>query len=237
MPSGRRRAVSENAGGNRWLLTYVDVSNLLLALFVLMVITTSNTGKTNYLLLSLNTSIFQSKSQQPVHITDIIPQLSTANQQNQQLQLENLSSKIKAAAAASKLDINYGSTSIGVVLHLPSDSLFESGSAVLTPSAEKSLLSIIPIINSVPNAIMVAGSTDNVPIHTSLYYSNLELSTARADAVSEFLIANGVSPERIIALGFGQYHPIASNATAIGRQKNRSVDLFIIAEPLQKTMF
>ena len=84
---------------------------------------------------------------------------------------------------------------------------------------------------------MVAGSTDNVPIHTSLYYSNLELSTARADAVSEFLIANGVSPERIIALGFGQYHPIASNATAIGRQKNRSVDLFIIAEPLQKTMF
>jgi chemotaxis protein MotB len=74
--------------------------------------------------------------------------------------------------------------------------------------------------------LSVQGYTDNTqPGPSSPFKDNWELSTARAISVLHELILDGVNPARMSAAGFAQYHPIATNATATGREKNRRVEL------------
>ncbi|PIQ87934.1 MAG: hypothetical protein COV73_01520 [Candidatus Omnitrophica bacterium CG11_big_fil_rev_8_21_14_0_20_43_6] len=73
------------------------------------------------------------------------------------------------------------------------------------------------------------GHTDNVPISKSGWKSNWELSTARALSVLHYLAGEqGVSPERLSAIGYGEYRPLASNETADGRKQNRRVEIVIL---------
>jgi len=232
----RRNIISDNAGSNRWLLTYADVITLLLALFVMMILILQNSSNSAIGILSSRNSILSVNSEIPIHSVTITPSLANPVK-TQQLRLESLALRIKQASESHHLYVALGKTSIGVVIHLPSDSLFQSGQDTLTAKARASLLAIVPILQSVPNSIIVAGSTDDIPIHNSSFYSNLELSTGRADAISEFLISAGVSPSRLIATGLSQYYPVASNGTAAGRAQNRRVDLYILREPLQTEMF
>ena len=89
--------------------------------------------------------------------------------------------------------------------------------------------SIGEILKQYDRSIRVEGHTDNVPMNTFLYPSNWELSTARAVNVVKFLIEEvGISPVRLSAAGYGEYHPIADNDTAENRQKNRRVDVVIL---------
>ena len=73
--------------------------------------------------------------------------------------------------------------------------------------------------------IDVEGNTTNVPIHSSLYPSNWELSTARASTVVRFLVEHGVAPSRLTASGNADQRPVASDATAAGRARNRRVEI------------
>jgi chemotaxis protein MotB len=79
-----------------------------------------------------------------------------------------------------------------------------------------------------PNPVRVEGNTDNVPISTAEFHSNWDLSTSRADAVLEFLLAHGVAPNRLSATGYADQRPIATNATADGRSLNRRVELVVL---------
>jgi len=109
--------------------------------------------------------------------------------------------------------------------------LFESGSAELKRSAESTLrliaMEIRSKIKNDPNwQIRIEGHTDNVPINTPIFKSNWELSAARAVSVVRFFIENGYfKPDQLQAMGYGEHKPIASNATAEGRQKNRRVEI------------
>ncbi|HHW18203.1 MAG TPA: OmpA family protein, partial [Firmicutes bacterium] len=83
------------------------------------------------------------------------------------------------------------------------------------------------------NPIRVEGHTDNWPISTDKFPSNWELSTARATNVVRFLIEEaGIQPERLQAAGYGEYHPIDSNDTPEGRQRNRRVDVILMRPSL-----
>ncbi len=112
--------------------------------------------------------------------------------------------------------------------------LFDSGKADLKPAGIKVLQQIGDILNSaVDKNIQVEGHTDNVPISGGLaarYPSNWELSTARATTVLHFLQDKvGVSGERLSAVGYGEYQPISSNATAEGRAENRRIQIVLTA--------
>ena len=112
--------------------------------------------------------------------------------------------------------------------------LFDSGRADLKPAGIKVLQQIGDILNSaIDKNIQVEGHTDNVPISGGLsakYPSNWELSTARATTVLHFLQDKvGVSGERLSAVGYGEYQPIASNATAEGRAQNRRIQIVLTA--------
>jgi chemotaxis protein MotB len=115
--------------------------------------------------------------------------------------------------------------------------LFDSGEAVLKPEGEAILEKIASILTQYPNRqVHVIGHTDNIPIRASArsrFPSNWELSTARATAAVRFLSERaGVDPRRLGAVGYGEFHPIADNATMDGRAKNRRIALVILSEEL-----
>jgi len=116
--------------------------------------------------------------------------------------------------------------------------LFDSGKADLKPAGIRVLQQIGDILNSaIDKNIQVEGHTDNIPISgglTARYPSNWELSTARATTVLHFLQDKvGVSGERLSAVGYGEYQPIASNATAEGRAENRRIQIVLTAAKQQ----
>ncbi|HEV2694300.1 MAG TPA: OmpA family protein [Verrucomicrobiae bacterium] len=113
--------------------------------------------------------------------------------------------------------------------------LFNSGEAELQPAGETVMRKIAALLAAHPNIkIHVVGHTDNVPIRPEAhgrFASNWELSTARALAAVHFLTERaGVDPRRVGAVGYGENRPIADNATAEGRSKNRRIAIIILPD-------
>ncbi|MBW2638213.1 MAG: OmpA family protein [Deltaproteobacteria bacterium] len=99
--------------------------------------------------------------------------------------------------------------------------------AELNKNAYPYIDKMIGIAQQNPCLVKVEGHTDNVPINTSEFSSNWELSTARAVNILRYLLEKGKLPaDRLAAVGFSQYHPVASNATPEGRQRNRRVEFY-----------
>jgi chemotaxis protein MotB len=113
-----------------------------------------------------------------------------------------------------------------VIKVLTDDLLFASGQATLDSRADGLLDEIAGLLNiDETHPIDVEGNTDNVPIHSSLYPSNWELSTARASTVVRFLVEHSVVASRLTASGNADQRPVASDATAAGRARNRRVEI------------
>jgi chemotaxis protein MotB len=151
-----------------------------------------------------------------------------------------VAAQIKAAAKQLGLSgvIRTSIDERGLVIRLLTDKvLFDSGSGVLRSEAYPLLTEISHLLTraDIVNPVRVEGNTDSQPIHSALYPSNWELSTARADAVLEFLIGKGVQERRLSVAGYGDQHPIASNASVAGRSANRRVDLVILRRSFPKS--
>lgn len=108
--------------------------------------------------------------------------------------------------------------------------LFASGSASLEPQALPVLERLAGIVHRLENPIEVEGYTDNVPISNAVFPSNWELSAARSASVVRLFAGKGVQPQRMVAIGFGQYRPIAENTSESGRSRNRRVVVSILME-------
>ena len=117
----------------------------------------------------------------------------------------------------------------GFVIKLPAALLFKPGSATIENQDALLFLKRMALITEeLPKdlELSVQGHTDNTgPGANSPFKDNWELSTARAIAVLHELILDGVDPARMSACGYAQYKPVATNATAVGREKNRRVEL------------
>ena len=118
-------------------------------------------------------------------------------------------------------------TDRGVVLTL-GDVLFETGRADLKPEATGNLAALVAFLNNYPNrTVMIEGHTDNVGSEDA----NVALSQRRADSVRSYLVGKGIASARLSASGKGEAVPVADNASAMGRQQNRRVEV-IITEPV-----
>lgn len=116
-------------------------------------------------------------------------------------------------------------------VEIQSDILFASGVATPNPQAVDTVRRIADVLRDEPNAMRVEGYTDNLPIATSQFPSNWELSSARASSIVHVMMRAGVAPGRLAVVGYGEFQPVADNATPEGRNANRRVLLVILASP------
>jgi chemotaxis protein MotB len=108
---------------------------------------------------------------------------------------------------------------------------FNLGEAMLLEAYQPIFIRIASFIASKPEfQVVVSGHTDDRPIQTKKYPSNLELSASRAINVAKFLMENGVDPQRVSIQGFSEYRPLLENTTPQNRQKNRRVEIALIKE-------
>ncbi|HWZ83283.1 MAG TPA: flagellar motor protein MotB [Terriglobales bacterium] len=117
----------------------------------------------------------------------------------------------------------------GLVISLREVGFFESGSGAMKQESQAAFDRIAELLLKRHCRLRIEGHTDNVPIHTSRFSSNWELSTARATEIIRLLIVrDGFDPRNLGAAGYGQYHPVASNNTKEGQSMNRRVDIVIL---------
>lgn len=116
----------------------------------------------------------------------------------------------------------------GIIVRFADQVLFDLGEAELKPEFRTVLERFAQALLPWDHPIRVEGHTDNLPIATTKFPSNWELSVVRATTVVRFLIEQGVKPDLLSAVGYGEYQPIANNNTPEGRAQNRRVDVVLL---------
>lgn len=251
----RRRHHEEEADNTeRWLVSYADFITLLFAFFVVMYSMSSiNEGK--YRVLSdTMVAAFQTppKSTEPIQIGEQSRSLkpveniseSPAAIRIKPVQAVDADQTRRIAARVSqvlqplidKQLIKVSHDKLWVEVELNNSILYSSGEADLAPGAYPVLQKLAALLAGLPNHVDVEGHTDNLPIRNERYRSNWELSAARAASVVHVLTRNGVAPERLSAIGYGEFRPVADNATEQGRQRNRRVAIIILADKNARRM-
>ena len=116
-----------------------------------------------------------------------------------------------------------------VYISLADNMLYKSGSYEINSRAAETLSKIAKIIKDYKDYdVLIEGNTDNVPIKKTNIRNNWDLSTLRASSVVQALQNDyGVDPKRLTAGGRGEYNPIASNDTEVGKQRNRRTQIII----------
>jgi len=122
-----------------------------------------------------------------------------------------------------------------IEVEIRTDILFPSAKAQLSPSAVNVIERLGASLAPFPNPIRVEGHTDNRPIKTVAFFSNWELSAARAGSVVRVLASRGVAPERLAVIGYGENRPSHPNDTEEGRNANRRVVVVILSTDVNKT--
>ena len=159
-------------------------------------------------------------------IADLEQEKATASQMAKGLEEE-------MRAALESKDVTISKLQGKLTMNILDRVLFNSGEAELNPGGEAVMRKLAQFLTQHPNLkIHVIGHTDNVPIR-SRFASNWELSSARALAAVHFLAERaGVDARRLGAVGYGEFRPVADNATTEGRAKNRRIAIVILPDEL-----
>jgi len=140
---------------------------------------------------------------------------------------EEVIGKFKALIDAGRLSVRIDRGRM--VIQLPQDILFQSGSATVGQDGRTTLAEVAGVLADLPDRkFQVEGHTDNVPISTERFPSNWELSTARALSVVRLLVQGGVEPASLSGAGYGEFQPVASNDDAAGRRLNRRIEIVML---------
>lgn len=234
----RERLEAPHENEERWLLTYADMITLLMVLFVVMY-AISNTDVRKFILLAqsvsqaFNADVLQGSS--PVSVTT--GENSSIQEQQYDSGSTTVASDLRAVKAALEDyaigeglggEVEVGMAPQGIVIRLNDALLFTSGRAHLDEHARKLVARIVAIVKPLPNNVRIEGNTDDLAPEGGLFADNWELSTARALAVLQEMIGQGMPPDRLSALGNAQYNPILANDDETSRAKNRRVDIVVI---------
>jgi chemotaxis protein MotB len=250
----RRRHEEEHDNKERWLVSYADFITLLFAFFVVMYsISSVNEGKYKVLSDSLE-GVFNvtQKSLKPIQIGETAPRsdieeyhsdspirpIATIPTPEAKERLKSADEKLQLESIAGEFEDSFedlifeGKVSVQnkndwIEVSLDDTVVFSSGGVEPIDEALPIIEKIARIMDDHDNAMLVEGHTDNVPIRNSVFPSNWELSAARAASVVRYLALEGVSADRLGAMGYGEFQPVARNDTVVGRRKNRRVVLLI----------
>jgi chemotaxis protein MotB len=166
-------------------------------------------------------------------VADLQSELEQARQAREQAEQRAQELQSDLDSLANKLQIEMEQQDKNILLRIPDKLLFASGSATIRQGGKDMLGEVSNVIGNYPDYdIRVEGHTDNeqiLPQFQDRFRSNWELSTARATNVVHYMInQQNVDPDRISAVGYGEYRPIATNETADGRAQNRRVEIYFV---------
>jgi len=226
----RKKDYEDNENLDRWLLTYADLITLLLAFFIVMYSISQVDSKKFGKVTSALTSVFKGPELKPTSAKDLSSEL-IVNKLLKNGNLGVLEEQIRKISVQLDLrtQLNTEIQTRGLVIHISESAFFDMGKAELKPEA-RTILDLISVqLLKIPNHIRVEGHTDNIPINTERFPSNWELSASRAAVCLRYLIDKlDFPPERISAVGYAEYRPIAANDTPENRAKNRRVDIVVL---------
>jgi chemotaxis protein MotB len=246
MAHGRRKRGHEGGHENaeRWLLTYADLITLLMVFFVVLY-SMSSADQTKWKQISaaleqaFNVDVLHSPAATTIVSNPRIDPASTAVQDlftepNHAPEVARLKARLQSVIDADPTGqtpgVAVGADKEGVVIRLSGSYLFDSGRAELKPNSLAVLDAIANELKLQPNMIRVDGHTDSTPIDSPRYPTNWELSSARALSVTRYLSeTDGIRAGRLMAAGWGEFHPLASNDTREGRAQNRRVEIHILS--------
>ncbi len=198
---------------NRWVISYADFVTMLLALFMVL---------------------YAISNMESTHIKEIKTQIEQKFQDTgaaQERENQKIINELNKIAEKEKVlnQAQFISSERGVTIRINNNTLFNEGSAIIKVDAQNALDKVAEYLVKIDNKIVIEGHTDSIPIKTSKYESNWELSTIRATNMIKYLVEKyGINPGRFSALGYGEFTPLESNQTAKGREQNRRVDIVIL---------
>lgn len=241
----RRRQPEEHENHERWLVSYADFITLLFAFFVVMYsISSINEGKYKILSQAL-VGVFNDAErtmkpipigeQRPLSVKPAEPLIKESEQtdagigQSPSDALQSIADEVRAGFGdlISSDQMTVRGNELWIEIELNSSLLFGSGDAMPSDQAFSIIEKVAGIVKRFDNPIHVEGFTDDQPISTAQYPTNWELSSARSASIVRMLAMDGVNPARLASVGYGEFQPIATNATVAGRAKNRRVVLVI----------
>jgi chemotaxis protein MotB len=229
----RRSAPVEHhdSSQERWLLTYADMITLLLVLFIVL-----------FALSKINQAKYRQFQQSVSHVklvgTSVVHgATSTASRGPAPLsaaataRLRQIEQALTHALNLKGLlgDVTIKIDSSGLVEGLVADStFFVTDSAQLSPLGEEIVDTSGHVLDSYPNNVDVAGYTDDQQITGGPFANNWALSAARSSTVVERLTTiDAVNPDRVVAIGYGQYHPVVPNSSPAAEAENRRVNIVV----------
>lgn len=230
-----RKPAPQKDNSERYLITYADLMNLLLILFIVLytmskpdvakaaavaeAIREAMGGKVTVTTSSMANTAASSSTSSAATTTDY------GNFYDQLIAL------LKQQGLIDKVDITGDNNE--VVISLKDNVLFAPGSADLSPTAKSLMTSIAGLMKQISfGQLIIEGHTDSDPIHNAQFNDNLELSMVRAYNVAEVFNAAGFDQKKVLPVGYGENFPIAPNDTAANKAKNRRVVLTILRKSL-----
>lgn len=225
-----KRLSPNSTNGNGWLTTFNDMITLLMVFFVLLFTMGSlDVKRFKHFQNALQSAMGVLHEGRHAPVGTISDHSSMTQDQTQQSVPGRPSKDNERMNALSQVQgLEAEITPRGIQLTLNDRLLFDSGEARLKNNGKVLLGRVAKIIGPFRRNIRVEGHTDNIPIATSRYPSNWELSIARAIVVVNHLIESGkIAPNRFSAAGYGDSKPRTVNDTDAGRAKNRRVEIIL----------
>lgn len=243
---GWRRNLEDEEDSGDWIVTFADLMALLLAFFVLL-FSFSKVDEHRYEELansfSASFSLLSTQSASPSLDNSVITPFPTT-QPIKPAEKKRESVEDLAAKALDEIEISLKQQLSGpvqngeltirrdtdqIVLELPSDNSFASGSADLSIDVEETLELLARTLGKTRGRIVVSGHTDNLPINGGRYASNWDLSAARAASVTNYLLSFiSLDPKRFQVAGFADTQPLVINSTVANRAINRRVEIALL---------
>jgi len=251
----RKKEPEPHVNHERWLVSYADFITLLFAVFVVLyAMGQSDKKKVEEVVKSIQQSFGMATAGAPTPKINVIdsqtitvipalkPEVKTSpmdrprSGQGKARADEKDFRQIKAAIEAylvrqgAQHKVSLEITRRGLIVSLKEVGFFPSGQADIKPEAYELINTIAEVVTQYNNPLRLEGHTDNIPISTSQFPSNWELSTARATRALKYLLKNfDIETGKISATGYAEFRPLAENSTAEGRAKNRRVDLVMLS--------
>jgi chemotaxis protein MotB len=228
----RRRRDTEAVNHERWLISYADFITLLFAFFVTMYsISTVDQKKLEKAVTAFHGAFAEWQPNAALPLPGIPGRSPFGADYLAGLgPLPELQRRLQGrldAMGETRVDLKVDPR--GLVISVREAASFAVGRADLDLEAERLFHEIGVTLAEAPNAVRVEGHTDDVPIRTSRFASNWELSTARATSVVAYFVQNvGLLPDRLSAAGYAEFHPQVPNDSDQARAKNRRVDVVVL---------